>query len=79
MKLDHEDAVAIAAEVVRQIDLRQLAEVLAPLIVCQLRAAESRQMDAEFFASLPEAERKRITAGQIAELKRVQKIKGFKK
>ena len=73
MTLDQEDLTAIAAEVVRQLDLTTLASALAPLIVQQLRANESRNHDAQFLASLPEEELKRrmrdIRRAEVAAMK----------
>lgn len=41
-------------------DLKALAAELAPLLARELRAADERQTDAEYLATLPHQERQRI-------------------
>jgi len=70
MILDQEDIKAIAAEVVRQLDIRALARELHRM----LYEMNEVRLDAEYLVSLPIEERKKIQRAkweaQKAEMKR---------
>jgi len=58
--------------------INAIAAATAPLIVQQLRAAESRSQDARYLASLPLAEQKRLSREQRRQQVAAQKLEGKK-